>query len=341
MEEPVPNIVFVKAKKKRERKSLQPTIQVLVSLVTAIVAISGILLSYQTFLLNAEERAVQRKAASNNRFTYAIEHLKNESLAIRMGALFELKKLGLEDEALQENIARILGPFIREGIENEDLLFRTKGRKAEPNDDTVIACEIVSLFGEQIEYTLPLVNLQAEWMLFEGVHMQRADLSGANLENAVFRSVHLQDSDFSSANLKETSFDYSNLKGAKFFGNAEGVSFYCSNLEGASFICNLKNAFFLNANLEGAGFRGNVEGADFTNANLRGASFLLCDGLTVEQLLEAFIDDTTSFGFDGHIAKDPRIQARIGDYAQLKGRHDDLSAEYGMTYPALAATPAP
>jgi hypothetical protein len=45
MEEPVPVIKFVKAKKKRERKSLQPTIQVLVSLVTAIVAISGIILS--------------------------------------------------------------------------------------------------------------------------------------------------------------------------------------------------------------------------------------------------------------------------------------------------------
>lgn len=84
-EEPVPNIVFVRAKKKKEKESLQPTIQVLVSLVTAIVAISGILLSYQTFLLSAEEKAAQREAAKNNRFTYAIEHLKDESLTIRMG----------------------------------------------------------------------------------------------------------------------------------------------------------------------------------------------------------------------------------------------------------------
>ena len=61
--EPVPNIVFVRAKKKKkEMKSLQPTIQILVSLVTAIVAVSGIVLSYMS-------ARTQWDTAKNNRFT--------------------------------------------------------------------------------------------------------------------------------------------------------------------------------------------------------------------------------------------------------------------------------
>ena len=156
--EAVPNIVFVRTKKKkRGMKSLQPTIQVLVSFITAIVAVSGIVLSYMS-------ARTQWDATRNSRFSSAIEHLKDESLAIRMGALFELKKLGVEDTPLQETIVRILTPFIREGIENKNLLLTPKEENGlpRPNDDVFLACEIASLFWEQSLIRVELPYLKAE-----------------------------------------------------------------------------------------------------------------------------------------------------------------------------------
>jgi len=308
MEEPVPNIVFVKAKKKKERKTLQPTIQVLVSLVTAIVAVSGILLSYQTFLLNAEEKEAQREAIRSNRFTSAIEHLKDESLAIRMGALFELKKLGLEDEALQESIARILNPFICEGIENENLLHEVGRRNGsdeywgllEPNDDIFLACEITSLFFRSTGCTISLHNLQAEKRHLQGIDLSGAKLSNANLEGAWIDHANLEGADFHFANLEGAHLSYTNFQGADF---------RYTNLEEAELVdTNLKGVDFTIANLKGAILYADLQGATFHGTNLQGANLKLAENLTAEQLLEnehlsrarakTLVDDTTLFDDD-------------------------------------------
>ena len=54
----------------------------LTGLVTAIVAALGIFLSYMTIRLTKRENKLKNERAQRERFTYAIEHLKDESLAL-------------------------------------------------------------------------------------------------------------------------------------------------------------------------------------------------------------------------------------------------------------------
>jgi len=219
-EEPVPNIVFVRAKKKKERKSLQPTIQVLVSLVTAIVAVTGIILSF----LSAR---TQWNTARSNRFTYAIEHLKDDSLAIRMGALYELGNYGLEVPNSQGRIVRILNPFIREGIEDIDLLWpaKTDDGLARPKEDVFLACEFVFLLSNS-HYKIELDYLQAEEINLSGIYLYDASLISANLQK-----TNLQNARLVGANLQYADLSFANLRGADLsFTTLEDVDLRGANL---------------------------------------------------------------------------------------------------------------
>ena len=186
--------------------------QAVPTIITAFVAVIGIAVSCLTYLsqraTTIEDREAQRLADRNNRFTYAIEHLKDESLAIRMGALFELKKLGLEDEELQENIVRILNPFIREGIENKDLfqLPRKENGFPRPNDDIPLACEIASTFVSQSRFFFYLVYLKAPGVNLGEFELNNANLYGADLQGASFNYTHLQRADLRYADLRGSLF---------------------------------------------------------------------------------------------------------------------------------------
>jgi len=245
-------VVVVRVKEKEakpEKKDWLRVFQTVATTVTAVVAVGGILLSFLTV-------RTQRDTARNDRFTYAIEHLKDESLAIRMGALFELKKLGLEDEGLQESIVRILNPFIREGIENEKLLLPpiSDYDSPHPNDDIFIACEIVSLFFEQSNCRISLKYLKAEGLNLNYIQLKGADLLGAQLQGTLLWEAQLQ-----RANLSQAQLQYAYL-----------------------FEAQLQNVFFAHAQLLGA-----VLGkANLTDAYFVGADLQETD-LTVEQLLDA------------------------------------------------------
>jgi len=249
VEEPKPKIVFASAKKKKDMKTLQPIIQALISLVTVIVAALAVWVSYQTYLSTSEDRALQREAAvvaqerqeladRNNRFTYAIEHLRDESLAIRMGALFELRKLGLEDEKLQVDIVRIIHPLIQKGIETQEFLVPSNHYYVDllqPKDDIFLTCEIISWFSNPTAQNISLNKLQAEnidlaliqlrhaslqYANFRGAYLELADLSGAYLRFADFHGAYLKDTDLNGANLgcvdfEEADLIYADLRGAK------------------------------------------------------------------------------------------------------------------------------
>jgi len=240
------------------KKAKKNYLQALISLVTAIVAVLGILISYMSFTLTAEERITQREDAQRTRFTYAIEHLKDESLAIRMGALFELQKLGLENEDLQEIIVRILNPFIREGIENKDLLLPSRSWNGllRPKEDVFLACEIASLFWEQTNISLTLHRLHAEKLDLSGIM-----LKGALITNANFQESHLATAQFEGSTIGGANLLYTNLVAA----NLQKTALSWTNFQEA-----------------GLGFA-NFSGADLKNAK----------NLTAAQLLRAHIDETT------------------------------------------------
>ena len=232
-------VVVVRVKEKETPKPEKKNyLQLIVSCVTAIVAVLGIVLSYMSFSLTAEEKAAQRLQARNSRFTYAIEHLKDESLAIRMGALFELKKLGLEDDGFQENIVQILGPFVREGIENKELLLSLEygGGLLQPNEDIYIACEITSLFWEQTGYRISLNYLQAEKLRLSDINLQGAYLIGANFQGASLSWAQLQGASLSYAQFQGANLDFTHLEGAKHLTVAQlfaAVNVYTAKLDPA------------------------------------------------------------------------------------------------------------
>jgi len=191
------------------------------------------------------ERKIARDAALSDRFARAINLLKSDSLHIRMGALFELKKLGLEMPEDQESIVRILGPFIREGIENAELLELPSPAKCEkwdevwprPKDDIFISGEIVSLFNEQITsdvFYVYLRRLEAEKLYLRGLQLRRTNLFGANFQesylyDAQLQKTHLIGAQFQGANLVRAQFQGANLQWAQL----QGANLYKTDLRGA------------------------------------------------------------------------------------------------------------
>ena len=257
-------------------------ITALVSLLAVIVSIVGIVTSSKTATMTAsimkeqneavkeqneaqhaaakEQIESQRAADRNNRFTHAIEHLKDKSLAIRMGALYELKKLGQEDEGLQEIIVRILNPFIREGIEgieNKKLLLPPISIHdfPRPNEDVFVACEIASLFYEQSNCHITLWNLNAAGLNLNYIHLKGADLLGAQLQGTLLWEAQLQETNLSQAQLQSAYL----------------------------FRAQLQKASLFHAQL----FNAVIGSAELAATNLQDAN------LTVAQLLEAEVDDTT------------------------------------------------
>jgi len=260
--------------------------QAVVSLLAVIVSVVALTIPFATLTITKNEKAAQRDAARSERLTRAIDHLKDDLLAIRMGALFELKKLGQESLEEQADIVRILSPFVREGIENQDLLLppRIEDSLPKPLEDIFLACEIASLFHleptykesysekeyfsldfDQLQIHTSLPNLQAERLDLSGITLKGANLSYANLQEADLREACLQEAYLSNANLQGANLGSAELQKANLL---------CANLQGANLSRGNWNELFqiLDAEhfiLDEAIFR---LGADLTEANLGGAN---------------------------------------------------------------------
>jgi len=163
----------------------------IVALLAVIIAAGGLFAPLVTAL-------IQRNTARSDRFTRAIEHLKNESLAIRMGALFELKKLGFSAFRDRDDILRILSSFMREHIENPEYLLISKKyadmRMVE--EDVYIAGKIISLLFEsaKTDYRVQLYYLEARKLYLSNVTFFNARLNCANFRDSILRGVNFQES---------------------------------------------------------------------------------------------------------------------------------------------------
>jgi len=291
------------------KRGIKNFLQGLISLVTIIVAVSGIAVSYMLFSLIRDERAAAEAAqkvepVESNSLTYTIEHLRDESLAIRMGALYELDELWFGTKRDGEKLVSVLTPFVLEHIQNPDfsivpdpdlgsyypfwqnyyldpymshprdylLSYSIKG----PEPDVYLAGEILSRLYERYDCSADLTGLEATSLFLEGIQLQGAKLKYANLQNAILKEANLQETDLEDANLQYAFLEKANLQGANFWG------------------ANLIDADLQGANLQGANLiTANLQGANLDSAKLPGADLGSVQNLTAEQLLEAIIDDTT------------------------------------------------
>ena len=169
-------------------------------IVTALLTLISILISSMTAFSLIQQRKADRDSARSDRFTKAIEHLKDESLAVRIGALYELKKLGLEDKEERKNIAMILSPFIRNGIVKPlNPYYAYHEDLQRPGVDIFIACEIVSLFFRESKCKASLSYLKAENLDLYKIPLSGADLCHSNFRNTILRKADLHGTDLRGA----------------------------------------------------------------------------------------------------------------------------------------------
>jgi len=148
----------------------------------------------------------QRHSELNNRFSAAVERLESSSLHVRMAGLFELQQLGLDESEFQGRIVRILGPFIRSGIEHRLVQATIRTGQQQPARDVYLAADIVALF-ENVGYSMSLEGLRANRrgnidyreINFQGADLRHANFRGAFLRGVVFQNANLRNADFRGA----------------------------------------------------------------------------------------------------------------------------------------------
>jgi len=212
------------------------------TVIVAIITLIGVVLSsFINWSITRVEQTARELADQNSRFGSAIEHLANDSLAIRMGGLFELRQLGLESDNMQEIIVQILGPFIREGIENPDLLLlpRTEYDLPRPNEDVLLACQIVSLFWAKSGFSLSLRNLQAQGINLAGIQLRGANLTSADFQGAILERGDFQGTNFSLADFQGTILTFANFRDADlvFAIHLTAEQLRDSHLDGNTLLC--------------------------------------------------------------------------------------------------------
>lgn len=182
------------------------TIQAFTGLLTAIVAVLGIFVSFMTVRLTKQQNEHNREAAKqqfeltqqqiesnqqearNNRFTSAIEHLKDDSLAIRMGALCELEVLCLDSKEQSEKLVSILACFVREHIESKKWLCDPM-----PGKDLKRIDQDVYSAGEIISKAFVIHGIRAKlsFLTAENLNLKSFKLQGANLRRSRFNGSYL------------------------------------------------------------------------------------------------------------------------------------------------------
>ena len=172
-------------------------------IVTAVIAFLSLMISSVTAFSLINQRKADRASARSDRFMKAIEHLKDESLPIRMGAIYELQRFGLESQKEQECIVRILSRYIKERIEESKYLHQSKIdiNKHRPGADVTLACKVVTSFRAVPENRLQLNYLKANNIDFGVFHLENAKLPKAQLRGGIFEEANLTGVDFRGANL--------------------------------------------------------------------------------------------------------------------------------------------
>jgi hypothetical protein len=253
----------------------------------------GLYFTLQNVIINREGRITDR-------FSKAIDQLGSEQMAVRLGAIYALERIGRDSGKDHWTIVETLCAFIRENTrapspEDGEPAPRSPRRPGSlpatplPRADVQAACTVLGRRNrkhpEPGRIHLPRVHLEGltlhEEHHFEEAVLFRAVFDGANLSRVHTESAILFLAKFRGANLAGAFLTGAQMLGADF----ERAALFGAHLEGAS----LDNAHLQTARLDGA----RLEGTRLNGTHLEGASLLDAHGLTVEQIRSAIIDDKT------------------------------------------------
>lgn len=152
-----------------------------------------------------------------------------------------------------------------------------------------------------------------------GVNLENVNLFGAKLKYSVFWGGNLRAADLSEADLQGADFHGTNLEGAYFHKAAlRQVTFQQSHFQGQ---VSLRGAFLWRADLEKANFLGvDLENADLYGANLRGAN-LESVKLKGADLIDTNLEEARSLT-DIQLRQAGRLEGAImPDGTKLRGKN--------------------
>jgi uncharacterized protein YjbI with pentapeptide repeats len=254
----------------------------IITIIGVIVAVISLYYSRKQTLVT-ENQASATQDRIDERFTQAIDHLVNDKLEIRLGAISALEIIANESNKYYWPIMEIFTAYIRKNSSIEDQKVREQNKVPLDIQAILTAIGRRKYFFDSGEFNS--LDLQRSFMRevnLEGANLDEADFEGANLDGAnlvgaTLFGANLERAYLLKADLMGATLYGANLVGAKLFS----ATLYGANLKGANFAgTSLMNATLYGANLQEA----NLEGADLREANLERAYLIKANNLTIDQL---------------------------------------------------------
>ena len=256
-----------------------------------------IYITWQRLQVAREELRVAQEGQVTERFSRAIDHLGNDSLDVRLGAIYALERIARDSRQDHGPIMEILTAYVREHAPwkppRKDQQQETDQQHSETPSD--MAEDYSSTFdlgieGDDASPLDPATDIQAvltilgrrqahydpleEVLNLRNTNLCRANLIGANLQKAFLVEASLQEAGLQRANLQRAILVDANLQDAQ--------------LDDA----NLEGAVLISANLYGAILTGaNLQEANLIGADLRGTDLSEAKGLTSQQLEFTLVDE--------------------------------------------------
>lgn len=214
----------------------------------------GLVYTGLTFRLNRESQVTDR-------YTKAIEQLGNDSLDVKLGAIYALERIMIDSARDHATIVEVLAAYVREHAPQPDYEGYAPPTPTDPNPrpstDVQAALTVLGRRPKRAErrnLDLERTNLAGAdlpWAQLRGARLYRTNLAGAHLVLA-----DLTDAQLTCANLVGADLTHAQLRGAHLFH---------TNLDHA----NLSYAKLNGADLPHAKLNGsNLDHADLSKANL-------------------------------------------------------------------------
>jgi hypothetical protein len=173
-----------------------------------------------------EQISIALEGQITDRYTKAVEQLGHSQLAVRLGAVYALRRVAHDSVGDRLTISEVLCAFVRTAerpqFNEADPQHRTLDKRA---PDIHAALRVLGDWHERVGEDEPWLDLHG------------ADLRGANLDSARLVKAYLYDADLREARLceailEDAQLDRVDLRKAELHGaNLDGASLYDANLE--------------------------------------------------------------------------------------------------------------
>lgn len=265
-------------------------------ILSGLAVLAGLLFAWQQLGNTSETLEVGQEGQITERFTRAVDQLGSDGVAIRLGGIYALERIGRDSARDRGPVLEVLAAFVRQNAPIRGLAAAPDGTPAAASGRLSVDVQAVLTLltrpgsarrdggcldlGQTRLVGADLAGGDLTALCFDGADLSRADLSGSS-GDARLGGVNLGSADLGEAR----------LEGAVLIGaDLTGANLSRTNLTGADLTDADLGTFALdrtnlrNARLNGADF----EGAFFSEADLTGAI-----GVTQAQLDSAVVDERT------------------------------------------------